>query len=220
MKTLIACLALFFSLQSLASDLQWLKGSGPPQKLSHSVETQRAIEGASNWTRVRDQMLNEGFVLIDQQTPTRQITEEEKSKLIPFAEVAPKLGYRPISVVGTPLDGNLVGVMLYLPDEKGRHHQVAYLFDVPDLGYVYLNEDSYATNPGLAGLGVGAAFGNVSVNDQPGSFILSRNEAGTVGQTDVWIALNGKWMNLRVYRPLLPGTSERTIFDEITQALN
>ena len=133
--------------------------------------------------------------------------------------IYPTLGYIPMLFSGTPFDGHLLGVLSWA-EESGQSHQVAYKFDIPGLGVVYLSEYSYSTSPKNIYFEVEIPFGNISVSGNDGTLTVMKNEAGNRGKTLVNAPVGGKFFELSTMTALERGSEKMELFRALASSMH
>jgi hypothetical protein len=130
----------------------------------------------------RADMAKNGFVVVsDQQAALSdllfgEIIAYQASHKEGYSLIASRLGYSAIDPNDASFDaGTLIAMMPVESDDKSIH-QMFYAFAFDDIGQLVIEELSFATVPDVK-ITVAAPAGNVSINGNPGTYIVSVNES-------------------------------------------
>ena len=132
--------------------------------------------------------------------------------------ITPELGYEPMSLAGTPFE-DVQARAFGTTDSDDKIHSLLYRFKIPELGYVYLTEESYSTSIGVGYRAIMHPLGNIIINGEPATFVVLKSNSGD-GNTSVELVVDGRLLGLSVHEPLEPGDKKLALFKDLASYLN
>ena len=167
------------------------------------------------WRATRLSAMNtEGYIAAEEREVGGRYPPFEYS----LEDLAPDLGYKPMSLDGTPFEGIPTAVW-GAPEQGGGIHSVIYQFDFPVVGKVYMTEVSYSTSPTTAFSAIVEPFGNIRVQGKPATLYVYKAESGK-GYSKAEAAIDGRILTLTVHEPLEPGNEKLELFKDLVSHLN
>lgn len=184
-------------------------------KLNRRSNSAEHREQSRMWRSTRiESMSTNGYIVAPEQAVNALYPAFEDS----LEDLAPELGYEPMSLKGTPFDGVPTAVW-GKPEEGGGIHSILYQFDFPQLGKVYLSEFSYSTSPITSYAAVVQPFGNIIINGQLATLYVYKADSGE-GYSQVEVAIDGRLLELTVLEALEPGNEKLQVFKDLASYLN
>ena len=130
------------------------------------------------------------------------------------------LGFVPVVLEGAEVSrASLVGIGGSAPAKDGRVHQIVRKYRHPELGDIFIDEYSFATDPDVTEYAVQKARGNIYIHGDPASVWPMRSPEGSE-RTNISYYTDSVMYSVDVYRTLPIGSSELAVLEQFVQALH